>query len=276
MVEKRSVAELSTRPATVTLALSLLLFAGDAAAQVTTGSSASNPSRARTSSWDITLGAGAAVAPKYEGARGFRVLPVPAVDITWNNRVFLNTENGLGFYALKTDAFTLGASVTYGWGRHEKYDRHHLGGLGNVKAAAQGRVFGSYTLDAFTLHASLARDFGGSDSLVGLVGVTAALPVSERFTTWADVSATWADDNHMKAFFGVTPTQSVRSRLPRFKANAGFKRTDFTVGATWKLTDHWALNAVAGAGYLLGDAADSPITRRRLQPFSALTISYTF
>ena len=40
-----------------------------------------------------------ALAPKHEGARDFRVLPMPAIDITWRDRVFLNTENGLGFYA---------------------------------------------------------------------------------------------------------------------------------------------------------------------------------
>lgn len=274
MAEKRSVAGINAPG--VTLSAVLLLLAGNVAAQMTAGSGASSSPRAGTSSWDITLGAGVAVAPKYEGARDFRVLPMPAIGITWRDRVFLNTENGLGFYALKSDAFTLGASVTYGWGRREKYDRRHLRGLGNVNAAVQGRMFASYTLDAFTLHTSLGRDFGGSDGLVGTVGVTATLPVSQRFAMWADIAATWADDNHMKTFFGVTPTQSARSGLSRFKASAGFKRTDFAVGATWKFTDHWSLNATAGAGYLLGDAAHSPITRRRLQPFSALSLGYTF
>lgn len=240
------------------------------------------PSHAQEASgdgtWDITLGAGAALVPEYEGADDLEVKPIPVIDITWNNRVFFNSENGLGVYVLKTETAFLAASVSSSSGRDED-DSDHLEGLGDIDGSPQGRIFAGYDLGTIRLIAALSRDFGGSDGSDGLLidfGAVTNRSLTERLTMTAGVSATWADDEYMKTYFGVNQHQSQRSGLRQFEAGAGFKRVDLSVGATYQLTTHWGLGASAGVGTLLGDAADSSVTEDKVQPFVGIATSYTF
>jgi len=36
--------------------------------------------------WDVTIGAGAAVRPTYEGSDRYKVTPIPLVNVTWSSR----------------------------------------------------------------------------------------------------------------------------------------------------------------------------------------------
>ena len=80
----------------------------------------------------------------------------------------------------------------------------------------------------------------------------------------------------MEAYFGVNATQSARSGLPEYKAEAGLKRVDLSASATYILTDKWLLRGEAGVGVLTGDAADSPIVEQDVQPSVSLFVGYRF
>ena len=54
------------------------------------------------------------------------------------------------------------------------------------------------------------------------------------------------------------------------------KDVDLTLDARYMLTEHWALGLRVGAGYLMGDAADSPVTQERVQPYSIMSVVYRF
>ena len=225
--------------------------------------------------WDITLGAGASVVPEYEGSDEFTVRPLPQVDIVWRDRVFLNMQRGLGVYALNGPSWRLGGSIGFDPGRDED-DSDHLTGLGDVDAAAQAQLFGAYRLGAFSLSLDLAQDLGGAEGLVIEPGVTFLHPLTETLTLAAGVSATWASDDHMAAYFGVTGPQARRSGYARYQAEAGFKRVDATLALNWRFTESWSARAFVGVGQLMGDAADSPITKDEVQPSAGLFLAYTF
>jgi outer membrane scaffolding protein for murein synthesis (MipA/OmpV family) len=86
----------------------------------------------------------------------------------------------------------------------------------------------------------------------------------------------WANDNHMDSFFGVTPSQSAGSGLPAYEADAGFKRVNLAAGLVFRLREQWMLKSNATLGYLTGDAADSPVVEKRLQPAFVLGIAHVF
>ncbi len=98
----------------------------------------------------------------------------------------------------------------------------------------------------------------------------------ERFIFSADVSGTWVDDNHMESYFGVTSIQSARSGLTEYEAKAGIKRVDLKGSVTYMMTETWSVTGAAGAGFLLGDAKDSPIVKDDIQPFAMLGVGYRF
>lgn len=225
--------------------------------------------------WQVTLGAGPLVAPDYEGSDEFTVFPIPLVSISWKDRIFLNLEHGLGVYAFRTDSFRIGVSVGYARGRDQD-DSDRLRGLGDIDDAARGHLFARYSVGLANLGLDLSRDFGGTDGFQVRPSVGLKYALSKTVRLSPEISATWANDDYMQTYFGISSTQAGRSGLPRFDADAGFKRADLKIAATWDITDGWFTTTHIGLGYLLGDAADSPIADRRLQPSIGLFIGYKF
>jgi MipA family protein len=256
------------------LILALAMLAASfpvAAGAQSTDSQQDRPSQ----TWQVAVGPGAVVVPEYEGGRDLRVLPVPAIDVSWRNRIFLNNNDGLGVYAVNNDHFSAGVGLTYGIGRSEGNGRR-LRGLGEIKDAPRPRAFARAYLGPVFVGASVARDIGGSDGLLGDVSFGASIAASNTIGFTASVSATYADRKHMQAFFGVSQEQALASGLPAYRAKAGLKRADATVGVNVKLSPRWALNLSGGAGRLLDDAARSPIVERKWQPVATAGLLYNF
>jgi MipA family protein len=237
-----------------------------------------NVAKSSNSDWKVRLGAGAAIQPRFEGSADFRAFPLPFVDVTYNDQVFLSTENGLGFYLINSDSFVLGVSGNYAFGRDEKEDGRILRGLGDIDAAVRARLFGSYFIGPVELTAGVSRDLGGSEGFLADVGAYIGYPISPRLGVRGGVSATYADDTHMESFFGVSATQAARSvvGLPAFEAQEGFKRVDASLGAEYKLSDNWFIAVSGGVGFLIGDAKDSPITQEDTIPFGVVGVGYRF
>lgn len=215
------------------------------------------------------------MAPKYEGSDEFAVSPIPFVSFTWKDLVFLNLKHGLGVYAYRTDNFQLGISIGYAQGRDED-DSSRLRGLGDIDGAARGHLFAKYSFGSLNLAVDLSQDFGGSEGLQVRPSVGMNYTLSKTVRLSPEVSVTWADGDYMQSYFGISPIQAGRSGLQRFDADAGFKRADFKIAATWSITDRWFTKANVGLGYLLVDAANSPITDSRIQKSVGLFIGYKF
>lgn len=230
---------------------------------------------ARSSAWSVSLGGGARLAPKYEGSEELKISPLPFVAISWNDLVFLDVMNGLGVYAVRTENFRLGTSIGYGQGRDQD-DADRLRGLGDIDSAARTRIFGSYQIRPAMINLDVSRDFGGSDGLQIRTGVMMPFPLSQKMRLLSGISTTWADDAYMESFFGVTPVQSARSSLPTFQAEGGLKRVDLELGLMRDIGEHWFARGIFGLGYLLGDAAESPVTETELQASLGMFVGYKF
>lgn len=254
------------------LAILLLLAPGLGIAQTPGGAAGSAPA---APDWSIRLGAGVGAVPRYPGARDYRVVPLPDVDITYRNTVFLSGRDGFGIYAYRDRLITLGASIWMRGGRDED-DGDRLRGLGDIDTAAQARVFGRLAIGRARLGATLARDLGGSDGFTVDLNLSTDFRPFERLTISPGIGTTIGDNRYTQAWFGVTPAQAARSTLPAFDAGAGFVSVTGFVRANYALTDHWSVGSMVAVQRLLGDAADSPITERRTSPTGFLSLSYRF
>jgi outer membrane protein len=223
--------------------------------------------------WQLTMGAGAIYMPEYEGSDKFKINALPLFSAQYGERVHIDIT-GVTVDVFKYDGFRVGVKGGYETGRKED-DSDHLRGLGDIDA---GGVLGgviSYGKGPFEVYANLNKTIGGSEGLTGAVGAKASYRY-ERFIFSADMSGTWADDNHMQSYFGITSAQALQSGLSEYDAKAGFKRIDVKASITYMMTENWLVTGAAGAGFLMGDAKDSPIVKDDVQPFALLGLSYRF
>jgi outer membrane protein len=223
--------------------------------------------------WDVTLGGGAIYLPEYEGSGEFKVLPFPIFSASFRDTVHIDST-GVILDLYQQDGFRAGLKGGYELGRKED-DSDYLHGFGDVDPGAVIGGVISYERGPFEVYAELDKTVGGSDGLTARIGATVSHRY-ERFVFSGDVSATWADEKHMAAYFSIAPDQSARSGLPEYEAETGIKRVDLKASATYMLTDNWFVTGSAGTGVLIGDAKDSPIVRDEIQPFGMLGLGYRF
>jgi outer membrane scaffolding protein for murein synthesis (MipA/OmpV family) len=230
----------------------------------------------------ISLGAGAMVGPAYEGSDEFKFTPVPIIDVNglFNDRVFLSTQRGIGVNALKSGPFTAGFSVNYSLGR-DSDDADRLDGMSTIDGAAALSGFFKYDLKPFSFDATVTNRFGDDNGITVKLGAQYAYSPHRDWRFSAGPSLTWADGNYTDSFFGISSSEAARATargnaLTAYNPGAGFKDVGFTVSASYQISEGWSLRSMAGVSVLLGDAADSPLVEREIQPRFMLGLAYRF
>lgn len=90
---------------------------------------------------------------------------------------------------------------------------------------------------------------------------------------------TLGDAKYHRAYFGVTPAAALTSGLPAYDAGGGIQSVGVTAGYHRMLGRNWGIAVYGRYDRLVGDAADSPVTRQlgsRSQPSGGIALSYTF
>lgn len=223
--------------------------------------------------WNVMLGAGFRVEPKFEGAKDFTIIPIPMISAEFGQYVSVNPM-GLTINAWQYEGLSVKGRLGYDFGR-DSDDAKHLDGLGDIGASAVLGVDLTYELMPLEFKLSLDKNIGGSDGFSAKFGTALMVPL-EPFMFSIGPSVTWSDDKYMESYFGVTEKQSIKSGLPEFDAKAGFKRVDLEVSGLYFIDDHWAVRGEVGVGYLVGDAADSPVSQENLQPYTMFILGYKF
>jgi outer membrane protein len=216
--------------------------------------------------WDITLGAAGGIAPTFEGSDHYRFRPLPLVTVKWRDTISLG-EGGLSA-AWHNKHLRIGGGLTFDPGRKDhstggifESGDDRLRGLGTINAALGVRGFAEYRRGPLSVELSATKFTGGQNSgILGNLGLSLALPLSQRLILIPNIRATWASGNYMQTYFGVTAPQAAASIFPAFSAGAGVK--DVRGGATliYRLNSHWFVGANASVVRLMGPAARSPIS----------------
>jgi outer membrane protein len=232
--------------------------------------------------WDINLAVGAAMQPTFHGSDRYRVTPVPLVIIRWRDTVSLGVE-GLSLYWHHNN-LRIGGGVNYEGGRldHEangifSSGDNRLRGLGDVDASVGLRGFVSYKLGPVYLDTSAIKYLGSQNKGVLVnVGASAPMAVTERLIFRPHVGVTWADDNYMQTFFGVSPIQASKSTFPQFRAPAGLEDINGGLTIVYRLNKHWFWGVDATATQYLDHPARSPITISSTNATVATVVGYHF
>lgn len=231
---------------------------------------------ASTTPWAVSVGAGAGYGPKYEGSDNYEFGALPYFDVQYEDGLFFAGMQGIGSYPIREDDYKLGAALSYTAGREESDDRQNLRGMGDVDDSVTASALAEYTVGPVTLSGDVTTALSGDyGTTIGLNMGTGA-PVAEDVMVFASLGTTWADDTHMEHNFGVNARQSTNSGYRAHSAESGFKDVNASIGMNYSFAPQWGLNATLAGSYLMGDAADSPITKEEFNPSAFVAVSYTF
>lgn len=232
------------------------------------------PVRQALHDWHVIIGAGAILKSKYEGSDEFEVSPFPFVSAEFFDRITID-PTGVELKAIEKDAFRFDVNVGYDSGRDED-DADMLRGMGDIDFGVTVGGKATYTLGSANVFVSIDKTIGGSEGLLATAGAAISQPLSEHLILGAEASATFADDNYMEAYFGVSSSQSTRSGHGQYKAGAGIKSVDLSASAIYLINENWVVKGEQGVSFLVGDAADSPIVEEKVQAKTMLMLGYRF
>ena len=231
------------------------------------------------------IGLGVATVPTYEGSPNRRTLAGPDLSLSYRSRDWGSVElgqRGLLWNAVESGRFRFAVVAQFDPGRKDKDTSilnptpgdDRLAGMGDVKGSTEAGVGVGYGPVMLVARQSL----GGRGPTRTQADLTVGIPwsVSDRLGVSFAVGATWADQNYMQTYFGVTAAQAQATSFSAYRPNSGCRKVDASVGAEYSMTSNWKLQASAGFLRLSDDAAASPIVGRRNGSSAALAVAYAF
>jgi outer membrane scaffolding protein for murein synthesis (MipA/OmpV family) len=237
---------------------------------------------------DVSLGAGAGLAPDYEGSDDYTIRPLWSLRVgnIYHPATFVALDGlTLRSNLLPHPSFRLGPALQYVPGRARRtVDDDRVKRMQNVSGAIMPGLVAGYDLNLAQDSTLFVEGFGrqavGTDN--GFLGTLSGGwrgRVAPQLRLRASLATTWASEDYMDEYFGVSDRNADRAGLDRFNADSGFK--DVTVGAalTYEITAAWSATVLGSYARLLGDAKDSPITDDRgsaNQYFGGVTVGYRF
>ncbi|MDJ1159383.1 MipA/OmpV family protein [Chelatococcus sp. SYSU_G07232] len=265
----------------VALAAIALLGSGAQAADPFFTTQPLSPQAPPTNEWIVTLRAGGKVLPRFEGSDRYGVFPsgglnIQRVGAPWR---FSAPDDGFGFALLDAGGFRIGPVARYSTGRYLSDDRR-LYGLDKIDWSVEPGVFVEYyPVDNLRARMEIRHGINGHDGFVGNAAID-LIHRFDRFTLSGGPRLALGDSNYMDTMFGVSAREAaVNGRVIPFKANGGVKSLGASAALSYAWSEEWTTTVHGGYDRLVGDAADSPITRAfgsRDQFSFGLSAAYSF
>jgi len=240
----------------------------------------------------FAVGAGLATAPAYQGAKQYLLLPAFQVAAGYKSDQwgsFSAGVDGLRWQLSPDSMFNLALLAGYDAGRKE--DPHSFGrrdnslqGMGKLSGSLTGGLELGLNLDAYRFYLKgmqglKKRAYGGEDlghTLTVELGINTDYALSDTLSLDYGVSTTWANSGYHRGYFGVTDQQAQSSKFAAYRPDSGMQKAEAKTSLTYAFTPNIALTAGVVVSSLLGDAAKSPITEKKVAVGGFTLLNYQF
>ena len=214
-------------------------------------------------------------APRYQGSDEQKTSVVPGIFLQASNGLFADPFNGVGY------VFEPAGSLVYGMRANLETGRSvedALPGFDKIKSRLNPGVFANYAVnEQLTLKSALRMGLGdaGDGSLLNL-GATYKLYNANFVSVNLNTSVKFGSSSYMQSYFGVSPTQSAASGLAAYQPAAGLAMAQVGLTAGFPISREIYIFSSASVQRLLGDAANSPIMKKKTQPAAFVGAVYSF
>lgn len=252
---------------------------------------------------NVTIGIGAAYAPTYEGSDDYNIAPAGIVRGQVSGFNFFSRATALYFDVAREEPgsesdFLIGPMVNFRFDRSRDIDDPAVERLGELDMAFEAGAFIGFGRNGLLNpydYAQARLDFvhdvtGTHDGYVITPSLEYGTPLSRTTYVGAALSADYASGEFADTYYSVDPVGAVRSGLPVFDADDGFKNLRLTLLGNQMLSGDLiegglSIFAVGSYSRMFGDFERSPLVDgprgfegrgNADQFFAALGLAYTF
>ena len=229
---------------------------------------------------DVSIGGGIGFKPDYEGSEDYEAVPVPFANVQFDNGMFIKLL-GLNLRAnlIPSTMWRLGPVYNYRAERDD-VDNSAVDDMKKVSDANELGIFGGLDIHNWFVSLEFMADVGEAhDGWYSKLKGGYNWIISNSWALSMGASMTYADDDYMDTYFGVTADDARRSGLDRYSADSGIKDVGLDLGVNWIINQNWSTMGLASFTRLVDDADDdSPVVDEgdENQFFGAVLVVYTF
>jgi len=227
----------------------------------------------------VRVGLGAQLRPKYVGSDDTNVSPVFHVNVARGTNQFS--------FSAPDDSPSIALTASHGLSfgvAGNLDDRRNSSDVGanvhDLNRTFEAGAFVQYEWrDSFRVRGELLKGIGGHEGVLGTISADKIWRDGDRYVISLGPRVLFGDGRYQRAYFGVSPEDSVTSGLPNYRPSSGIYAVAGAAGLTYAFNDRWGLFGFARYERLVGDAAKSPIVREfgsRNQLFGGGGVNYTF
>ncbi len=229
---------------------------------------------------DVSVGGGIGIAPDYEGSSDYQAVPVPFADIKFGNGMYVKLL-GLNLRAnlIPSDMWRLGPMYNYRPER-DNVDNNAVDDMKEVSDANELGIFGGFEYNNWFVFLEFLGDTGNAyEGWYSRLKGGYNWMINNSWALSIGASTTYADDDYMQTYFGVSAGDSARSGLAQYDADSGIKDVGINLAVNWIITQSWSAKGITSYTQLVGDADDgSPVVDEGSegQFFGAALVVYSF
>jgi MipA family protein len=151
-----------------------------------------------------------------------------------------------------------------------------LAGLPDIKRRVTYSLGSTLSLTEYwSASATLSSDIKSTETgTVFSLGTGTSRRIAPNWIVGVNASASYADNHFMKIYYGVPSNLPPGSTLTPYSPSAGFRDVGVSASIRHQLGRHWVGFGQMGFGYLIGPAADSPLTQQRRQVSYMMGLAY--
>ena len=214
-------------------------------------------------------------APRYQGSDEQKTSVVPGIFLQASNGLFADPFNGIGYVFEPAGQWIYGVRANVETGRSVE---DALPGFDKIKTRLNPGVFANYTInDQLTLKSALRGCLGdaGDGGLLNL-GATYKLYNANFVSVNVNASVKLGSSSYMQSYFGVPTAQSAASGFAAYQPAAGLAMAQVGLTGGFPISREIYIISSVTVQRLLGDAANSPIVKKKTQPAAFIGAVYSF
>ena len=237
------------------------------------------------------IGLGAAYKPDYEGSDDYEGKVAPFGRYNWASGRYISlggTHGSESAARVKAnilrkegrDGIELGPVLQYRMKRDDDVDNKKVSKMKEIDAATEAGAFIGFTSGNWSADLTYAADVSSEhDGSLMYFNGGYRIPVNDKFDMKLGAHMTWADDDYMDTYFGVSNSDSNRSGLKKYSASSGIKDAGVSVTGFYRFNQTWGVAGLLGYTRMLNDAEDSPLVDPvgdENQMKAVVAVTYTF
>jgi outer membrane scaffolding protein for murein synthesis (MipA/OmpV family) len=211
--------------------------------------------------WTVDVGAGVLYSGRRASGRDAKARIAPWLAVNYKDRFFADPFNGVGANLIKSDAIRVGVQV------EPQFSAGHPTIAPNLDRPGFGANAGGYAYARlpgnFVFGGQVGHDVTGQSD-----GLTYQVTLAQQSRTPIGLLATQAyvrgaDAKRARAYYGVTAAEGAANNLPAYTPSGGLQGAGVIAFMLTPIGRNLGAGVMANYERIIGDAADSPIIRKR-------------